>query len=41
MGIFEYARLALDTPLWKWLDRGINRLWKRLAKTSTPVYGNG
>jgi hypothetical protein len=29
MGIFEYARLAFDIRLWKWLVRTLdNRLWR-------------
>ena len=38
---FEFPRLALDTHSWKWLDRGISHLGKRLTKPLTSVYGNG
>jgi hypothetical protein len=33
---FEYARLAFNIRLWKWLDRDINHLWERLAKPQYP-----
>jgi hypothetical protein len=48
MGKKEYARIAFDIRLWKWLASSSSRLWKwlcnhvlQLVQLRLTVYGNG